>query len=103
MPKLFEQLDLLIMLKVPNMESVFEWRTLQEKKLADRVGYLAQEGQLDELKIMSESEIHRFIMHYERLTRMMLERMPEIADVTCFLNENHKTHKILINRPLERG
>ncbi len=100
--QLFDQLDLLIMLKVPSMESVFEWRTLQEKKLADRVRYLDQEGRSDGLKIMSESEIHRFIMHYERLTRMMLERMPEIADVTSFLNENHKTYKILINRPLAR-
>ncbi|MEH6472851.1 MAG: hypothetical protein V7752_16545 [Halopseudomonas sp.] len=100
--QLFGMVDLLIMLKVPSMESVFEWRTLQEKKLADRVRYLEKAGQPDELKIMSEAEIHRFIMHYERLTRMMLETMPEKADATCFLNENHKACKILINSPLSR-
>ncbi|MEH6822698.1 MAG: hypothetical protein V7629_02160 [Motiliproteus sp.] len=98
----FGMVDLLIMLKVPDMESVFEWRTLQEKKLAERAGHLRQEGLPEELKIMSESQIHRFIMHYERLTRMMLEQMPERADVTCFLNKNHKAFKILINRPLSR-
>lgn len=98
----FGMVDLLIMLKVPNMERVFEWRTLQEKKLAERAGYLRQEGLPVELKIMSESQIHRFIMHYERLTRMMLQQMPEKTDVTCFLNQNHKAFKILINKPLSR-
>ncbi|MFT6915658.1 MAG: D-glycerate 3-kinase [Motiliproteus sp.] len=98
--QLFDQVDLLIMLKVPSMEAVFEWRTLQEKKLAERVRFLGQEAESDELKIMSEREIHRFIMHYERLTRMMLEQMPEEADVTSFLNKNHKVFEILINRPL---
>ncbi len=98
--QLFGMVDLLIMLKVPSMESVFEWRTLQEKKLAERVRYLEREGQPGELRIMSEVEIRRFIMHYERLTRMMLEQMPEKAAVTTFLNENHKADRILINRPI---
>ena len=100
--QLFGMIDVLIMLKVPSMECVFEWRALQEKKLSERVKFMEQEGRPDALKIMSESEIHRFIMHYERLTRMMLEQMADAADVTSFLNENHKIFKILINRPLPR-
>ncbi len=98
--RLFGMVDQLIMLKVPSMDSVFEWRTLQEKKLAERVRHLERKGQPGELRIMSESEIRRFIMHYERLTRIMLERMPDRADVTCYLNENHKAYNIQINSPI---
>ncbi|HEY5717177.1 MAG TPA: hypothetical protein VIS52_01720, partial [Motiliproteus sp.] len=52
------------------------------------------------LRIMDEAAIRRFIMHYERLTRNMLERMPNSADVTLHLNDNHKIHQIQINRPI---
>ena len=98
--QLFSMVDLLVMLKVPSMAQVFEWRTLQEKKLAERVRHLNEAGQPDGLKIMSEAEIRRFIMHYERLTRQMLETMPAKADVTSYLNENHASYKIEVNKPI---
>lgn len=99
--QLFDEVDLLLMLKVPSMASVFEWRTLQEKKLAERVRFLEQsERRREPLRIMDEAAIRRFIMHYERLTRNMLERMPNSADVTLHLNDNHKIHQIQINRPI---
>jgi D-glycerate 3-kinase len=99
---LFECLDLLIMLKVPSMEAVYEWRSLQEKKLAERVKYIFDTQQpTDHLRIMNEQEILRFIQHYERLTRHMLDEMPNRADVTLKLNENHKISEIQINTPLE--
>lgn len=100
---LFDLIDTLVMLKVPSMEAVFEWRSLQEKKLAERVKYIFDTQQpTDHLRIMDEQEIQRFIQHYERLTRQMLIEMPERADVTLKLNENHKISEIEINRPLER-
>ncbi|WP_207060924.1 hypothetical protein [Motiliproteus sp. SC1-56] len=99
--ELFEMLDVLLMLKVPSMEAVYEWRTLQEKKLAERVQYLDRTQQPSEpLRIMDEAQIRRFIMHYERLTRLMLAQMPGRADVTLHLNNNHKIHQIQINSPL---
>ncbi|WP_210394556.1 hypothetical protein [Motiliproteus sediminis] len=99
--ELFSMVDVLLMLKVPSMNSVFEWRTLQEKKLAERVRYLeATERRREPLRIMDEAAIRRFIMHYERLTREMLESMPDRADVTLHLNENHKIHQIQVNSPL---
>ncbi|RDE24122.1 hypothetical protein DV711_00505 [Motiliproteus coralliicola] len=98
--ELFGMLDLLVMLKVPSMAQVFEWRTLQEKKLAERIRHLHEAGQPDGLRIMSEAEIRRFIMHYERLTRLMLDQMPDQADVTLFLNENHACDQIRVNKPI---
>jgi D-glycerate 3-kinase len=99
--ELFSMIDSLVMLKVPNMEAVYSWRSLQEKKLAERVKYVFDtQMPTDHLRIMNEEEIVRFIQHYERLTRRMLEEMPDRADVTLMLNENHKISKVQINNPL---
>lgn len=93
--RLFALLDRLILLKVPNMECVFRWRLEQERKLAER--YRSHSGQ--PLRFMDEAELKRFIQHYERLTRWMLEEMPERADVVIHLNPNHRFDHIQINTP----
>lgn len=99
--ELFAMIEVLVMLKVPSMEAVFEWRSLQEKKLAERVRYIYDTQQPTEhLRIMDEQQIKRFIQHYERLTQQMLAEMPDRADVTLFLNNNHKISDIQINKPL---
>ncbi|QSA98971.1 hypothetical protein JWZ97_01300 [Methylococcus sp. EFPC2] len=89
--ELFARLDRLIMLKVPNMESVYEWRSLQEEKLAATIVPSGRH------RIMDSSGLKRFIMHYERLTRHMLAEMPERADLTLFLDEHHQFTAIHIN------
>ncbi len=95
--ELFGMVDLLLMLKVPSMDSVYEWRMLQEKKLADRARFLARtQPGAEPLRIMSEDQIRRFIMHYERLTRDMLETVPARADATLCLNRNHKIDRIIV-------
>ena len=81
--RLFRQIDLLVMLKAPSMDSIVEWRLLQEEKL--RVG----SDQKEPVAIMDKPELRRFIMHYERLTRLMLETLPEFADVVFELDSNH--------------
>lgn len=97
--ELFSRLDLLLMLQVPSMQAVFEWRSLQEKKLAQRMQYLHDTKQSNEhLRIMNEEQIVRFIQHYERLTRAMLKQMPSQADLVLKLNENHKIEEIKINK-----
>lgn len=101
--ELFNMIEVLIMLKVPSMDAVFEWRSLQEKKLAERVKYIYDTQQpTQHLRIMDERQIQRFIQHYERLTRHMLAEMPERADVTLCLNSNHKISEIKINSPLQQ-
>lgn len=97
----FDLIDIQIMLEVPSMEAVYEWRSVQELKLAERMQHLFDAGEpTDHLRIMGQMEIRRFIQHYERLTRAMLAEMPARADVTLHLNDNHKIDSIRVNRPL---
>jgi D-glycerate 3-kinase len=70
---LFARPALLVMLQVEGFEAVHANRALQEQKLAAS----NPEGQA----VMDEAALDRFLMHYERLTRWMLEEMPGRADV----------------------
>lgn len=89
--RLFAALDLLIMLEIPDMDCVFAWRGLQEEKLA------AQTQRTDTTKLMDKPALHRFIMHYERLTRHILAEMPERADLVLRLNRSHQMDAVRIN------
>lgn len=81
--QLFSQIDVLMMLKVPGMEKVREWRLLQEQKLMN-----ATENRGS--GIMSEADINRFIMHYERITQNTLKEMPARANVVMELDDTHR-------------
>jgi D-glycerate 3-kinase len=83
----------MIYLKVPNFNKVLTWRGLQEKKLA----YLRKNISKNKNKIMSESEIKRFIMFYERITKKMLIYMPKFADIIVPISSNHQPKKIILN------
>jgi len=93
-PDLFSLIDRLIMLKAPDFECVYQWRGEQEQKLRDRVNSVSNEA-CDQSGIMSDSELKRFIMHYERLTRWMLEEMPDRADIVIALESDHTVHKVI--------
>jgi len=82
--KLFNLIDRLVMLKAPDFECVYQWRSTQEEKLRQRT----TEGSSSR-SIMNDEEIKRFIMHYERLTRWMFEEMPQRADCVLELNRDH--------------
>ena len=71
--ELFGRIDLLVSLEVEGFAAARANRALQERKLAasDPGG----------AAIMDEAALDRFLMHYERLTRWMLEEMPGRADV----------------------
>jgi D-glycerate 3-kinase len=88
---LFASLDLLIMLAVPDMDCVFAWRGLQEEKLA------ARSQRADATKLMNKAALHRFIMHYERLTRHMLAEMPQRADLVLRLDRSHLVDTVKVN------
>ena len=88
---MFDQAGLLIYLKVPSFEKVFEWRGLQEQKLA------RQDGS-DKCAVMDESQLKRFIQHYERITRSCLIKLPAQADIVLYLNDQHAIESILINK-----
>ena len=89
--ELFSLIDKLIMMKVPSMENVFEWRSLQEQKLR-----VARQDETSATRIMSEQALQRFIMHYERITRRSLQEMPERADVVLELNAEHQIERVKV-------
>jgi len=74
---LFSRLDSLVMLRIPSFDKVLEWRELQEQKMPGQSG-------------MSTAELRDFVMHFERLTRHMLARMPDYADTVIDLDESHR-------------
>lgn len=91
--KFFDEIDFLIMLKAPSMACVLEWRRLQEQKLANKIRNAPKSGGphdgAQELRIMTDEEVGRFVMHYERVTRACLAEMPGRADVLINVAEDH--------------
>ena len=85
---IFNLIDKQIFLKVPSFKFVYKWRLLQEKKLK-RISM----GK----KVMSNLQIKKFIMHYERITKQMLKDHKKFADVVININRNHKFDKMKIN------
>ncbi len=80
--RLFGTVELLVLLKVPSFDVVFQWRMEQERKLRDR---MAASG-TDVSRVMSEAQMSRFINHYQRLTTHIIEEMPARADVLLNLD-----------------
>lgn len=72
--QLFARLDRLVLLQAPGFETVYAWRLQQEDELRVRAGPHAP-------GLMDAAGVARFIQHYERLTRHILEEMPARADL----------------------
>ena len=86
---LYRKFAHLIMLKIPDFSLVSEWRTLQETKLAQA------RPAPDQSRIMTASELSRFIMHFERITRWNLEALPHVAALTLEMDHSHCFTKAL--------
>lgn len=91
---LFARLDYLIALQAPSFECVYEWRLLQEQKLAAKLASL-ENIDTSNIRIQSEQELTRFISHYERLTRHALKTMPTLADWLLVLNQDHSFAQLI--------
>ncbi len=87
-PALFNHIDILVYVKPPEFECVFKWRRLQETKLMKAVDGV-------KFGIMGDSELKRFIMHYERLTRFMMEDLPGRADVVLELDNEQQVVSVV--------
>lgn len=80
---LFDLIDGLLMLRPPNVETIFEWRLKQEREL--------QQSNPDDSKhIMSEPELRRFIQLFERLTLVSDATVGAKADVIIQLGADHE-------------
>ncbi len=83
---LFSRLNALAVLKAPSFACVYEWRLLQEQKLAASLANASDEMKS---KILSPEQVERFISHYQRLTEHGLQTLPQQADWTLHLDQNH--------------
>ncbi len=83
--KLFDKIDKLVYLKVPHFNYILEWRWLQEQKMK-----LTSKNK----KTMSKSQVKKFIMFYERITKSMNKNYSKISDLTIFLDKKHRSKKM---------
>jgi D-glycerate 3-kinase len=83
---LFDRLSPLVLLQAPSFEVVYGWRLEQEHKLRER---LLREG-ADAGGVLSDAALSRFVSHYERLTRHILEEMPRRADHVISLDAQRR-------------
>lgn len=90
---LFAEIDVLAMLKAPSFGKVYEWRAQQEQELAGSLS----ETELRNSRIMGDEELSRFLMHYERLTRWMLQEMPARAGFVFELDDRHTVQNVVVN------
>lgn len=77
---LFARIGLLVLLAAPGWEVVARWREQQEAELRAKGG----------AAVMNPAAVSRFIQHYERLTRWILEEMPMRADLTVRLGPDRE-------------
>lgn len=84
--QLFARLDLQVLLQAPGFDVVHGWRWHQESKLRART----RQAGGDLSRLMDEQALRRFVAHYERLTRHVLEEMPARADVVLELDEHRQ-------------
>ena len=85
---IFNKIDKLVFLKVPHFNYIIKWRWLQEQKMK-----LTTKSK----KTMSKTEVKKFIMFYERLTKHMMKNYSKISDLTIFLDKKHRSKKMIIN------
>ncbi|QFT53585.1 phosphoribulokinase [Microbulbifer sp. THAF38] len=90
--ELFKRVDTMVMLCAPGMESIAVWRKLQEQRLRERTGVGMQDSELD-----------RFIEHYERITRNLISDMPNWADCVLFLGEDHCIREVRLATENEKS
>ena len=79
-PALFKQVDTWAMLKAPSFDCIYQWRLEQEHKLKQQ----AQQGS----GVMSDNDIQRFVMHFQRITEHLLASLPPRVEFLFKLDHN---------------
>lgn len=83
-PALWNEIDRLIFIKIPDFDCVFRWRKQQE---AETFAHAPEQG-------MGDEDIRRFTGQAERITRRNLAILPAKADMTLHIGEDHAPVKI---------
>ncbi len=77
--EMFSRIDRLIYLRPPSFDIVHKWRCQQEH------AYIATDAPGFAAAAMTDEQVARFIAHYERTTRHIMDEMPGRADITLQL------------------
>lgn len=87
--RFFSRAELCIMLKADDFECVYDWRSLQEQKLQ------AGSRSVKQNRVMSKTELERFMQHFERISRHTLSHLPAMADVVLPVAADHSITAIV--------
>lgn len=82
--RLWRRLDALVLLQAPGWDVVERWRNEQEEALRARLAPAA----------MDRAHLARFLMHYERLSRVALRELPALADICLLLDHQRRVSEI---------
>ena len=86
--KLFKKFDKVIFMKAPSFKFVLNWRLKQEKK---------NNSNHKNYKRMNKKEVLHFILHYEKITRWMIKKIPKNADLVIDINDKQEIIKNKFN------
>jgi len=89
--QLFEQLEVLLFLKAPGFDAVFDWRWEQEQKLSATV---QGSGATTADATMSRREVAEFILHYQRLTQHALDTVGQRASIVWEMNADRAIQRM---------
>lgn len=81
-PALFNMVDVWVMLKAPNFDTIFNWRLEQENKLREKAG--------PQDHVMNAKQVRRFIQFYQRITENTLKTLPEKVHYLFELDKNRQ-------------
>ena len=81
--KSHNMMDIMVMLKAPSFNCVYQWRLEQEQKLASST-------KNKQNTLMSEQDIAFFIQHFQRLTEHALKVLPAQVDFLFELDKNRQ-------------
>ena len=90
--QVFKYLDYLVYLNVKNFKLLQQWRLKQENKLR-----LYSKNKKN-LKVMSNSEVIKFMQTYQRITQNMFNDAPNYASIVLDLNSNHQIKSVKFNK-----
>ncbi len=93
---IYDTIDIWAMLQVPSFERVYQWRLEQEQKLAQRQADIPEGAD----RVMSPSELARFIQHYQRLTEQALRTLPERVNYLYRLDAERQIIEARCPRPV---
>ncbi len=84
---LWQRLDTIVWMQPSQFEMVYTWRKKQEAHMK----LTATDGSA---RKMDEAALKRFIMHYERISRHMMDTMPQRADWVIELNDDQSPRDV---------